>query len=344
MRFLPPTSASAARRADEASLGAVTALAVWTALIAGGGNGRSTPILLLLAGLVAAVLLGRRLAAWPGLVTNALATAIAGAFAVTYPALLGAGGAPTGYANANATLAGVGVLAAVASARRVPAGRERQTWTALAAALVVVTLLTGSFGGTIVLLLAGALLVLASRSRWPPVVAAGGAVAVGLALGVTVLLAVDNSLPLGDTEVVRVDLWSAAVDLAREDPVRGLGAGAFDERNPVTQDADLRWVHHEYLELAVELGGVGLVLVLALGLTVLARLALAGGAGVAAAAAVTLVAVHGAVDHIWHAPALLLVTALLVGDATGQRLGPSGRVTTAGGGRNGEMGPEGHCR
>lgn len=344
MRFSPPTSASAARRSDAASLVIVVALAAWTELVAGGGGGRSTPILLLLAGLVAAVGLGRRLGAWRGLVTNAVATAIAGAFALTYPGLLGAGGAPTGYANSNATLAAVGVMAAVASARRAPVGRRRQAWTALAAALVLTTLLTGSLGGTIVLVLAGALLVLASWSRWPPVVAAGGAVAVGLALSVTVLVATDDSMPLGHTEVVRVELWSAAVDLARDDPVLGSGAGAFEDRNPVTQDADLRWVHHEYLELAVEIGGVGLVLVLAFGLTVLARLALAGGAGTAAAAAVTIVALHGTVDHVWHAPALLLVTALLVGDATRQRIGPRGGAPTEGGGRGCEMSPKGHCR
>ncbi|MCO8127421.1 O-antigen ligase family protein [Acidimicrobiia bacterium EGI L10123] len=318
---LPPTTASAARRADVGALALVGGLAVWTALVAGGGEGRSAPVLLLLAGLVAAVLLGRRLAGWPGLVPKALASAIAGAFALTYPGLLGAGGAPTGYANSNATLAAVGVVAAVASARQAPAGRERQAWTAVAATLVVATLLTRSTAGIAVLALAGALLLLATWSRWPPVVAVGGAVATSLVLGLSVLLAVDDSAPLAGSDVVRVELWSAAVDLAREEPVRGLGPGAFEARNPVTQDADLRWVHHEYLELAVELGGVGVVLVVALGLAVLARLALAGGDGTTAAAAVTIVAVHGTVDHVWHAPALLLVSALLVGGATVWRTG-----------------------
>lgn len=325
---------------DVASTVVIVALAAWTGLVAGGGDGRPTPILFLLAGLVAAVLLGRRLSTWPGAVPNALATAVAGTFALTYPGVLGAGGAPTGYANSNATLAALGVMAAVSSARQAPAGRERQAWAALVASLVVATLLTGSAGGIIVLTTAGGLLLLASWSRWPPVVAAGGAVAVALALGVTVLLAVDDSAPLADTEAVRVELWSAAAGLAREDGVRGLGAGAFAERNPVTQDADLRWAHHEYLELAVELGGVGLVLVIALGLTVLVRLAAAGGAGTAAAAAVSVVAMHGTVDHVWHAPALLLVTALLVGDATGRRCDQPEAFATV----RDEMGPKGHCR
>lgn len=294
--------------------------------------------MLLLAGMVAAVAIGRRLCAWPGSLTNALATAIAGTFAITYPGLLGAGGAPTGYANSNATLAAVGVLAAVASARRALAGRKRQAWTAVAVALVVATLLTRSTAGIAVLVLAAALLLLAGGVRWPPLVATGGAVVVSFVFGVTVLLAVDGSAPVADAAVVRIEMWSAAVDLAREEPVRGLGPGAFEERNPVTQDADLRWVHQEYLELAVELGGVGVVLVVALGLAVLGRLSLAGGDGTAAAAAVTIVAVHGMVDHVWHSPAVLVVSALLIGDATGDKDRGAG-ISSHARWRNGSEGP-----
>lgn len=339
---LPPTTAErAAWWADVAALALVGGLAVWTALVAGGGDGRSTPVLLLLAGLVAAVLLGRRLAGWSGLIPKAMASAIAGAFALTYPGLLGAGGAPTGYANSNATLAAVGAVAAIASARQAPAGRERQAWTAVAAALVVATLVTRSTAGIAVLALAGTLLLLATWSRWPPVVAIGGAVATSLVLGLSVLLSVDDSAPFAGSDVVRVELWSAAVDLARQEPLRGLGPGAFEAHNPVTRDADLRWVHQEYLELAVELGGVGVVLVVALGLAVLARLALAGGDGTTAAAAVTIVAVHGTVDHVWHAPALLLVVALLVGGATRVKSSPA---ATLGGGSPAETGLKGHCR
>lgn len=316
-------------------LALVGALAAWTAFVAGGGQGRSTPVLVLLAGLVAAVLIGRRSAAWPGAVAKSVAVATTGAFALTYPSLLGTAGAPTGYANSNATLGAVGAMAAVAAARRTPAGPERQAWTGLTAALVAATLLTRSTAGVAVLALAGVLLLLAAWTRWPPVVAGAGAIAASVALGLSALLAVDGSAPMADTDAVRVELWTAAVDLAREDPVQGLGPGAFEDRNPVTRDADLRWVHHEYLELAVELGGVGLALVVGLGLATLARLGLAAADGTAAAAAVTAVAVHGTVDHVWHAPAILLVTALLVGDATGtgatgtDRQPPSVAATTA---------------
>jgi putative inorganic carbon (hco3(-)) transporter len=307
-RCLP---ASTARRADLAAVLSAIALASWASWVAGG---RSTPMVLLLVGLAGAVALGRHLTAWPGLVPKAVAAAIAGAFALTYPGLLGGGGAPTGYANTNATLAAVGAVSAVAAARQVPPGPDRQAWTGLAVGLAAVVLLTRSTAGGIVLLLVGALLISGLRSRWPPIAAVGGAIAVSLALGITTAMAVDDTFPLASSDLVRVELWSAAVDLAQEEPIRGLGAGAFEDRNPVTRDADLRWVHHEYLEIAVELGGVGLLLVVVLGLATLLRLAAAGRGGLVGSAALTIVALHGVVDHIWHAPVVLLMAALLVGD------------------------------
>lgn len=328
----PATDALVGARLDATSLALVGLLAGWTAFVAGGGEGRSTPVVLLLLALTGAVVAGRRLARWTGLVPKAVAAAITSTFVLTYPGLLGAGGAPTGYANANATLAAIGFVAAVASARRSPAGTERQVWTAAAAALGSAALLTRSTAGVAILVAVGALWLVAARVAWAPLVAAGGAIVASLALAVTVGTAVDGSAPLADTDHVRVELWSAAADLAKERSVTGLGAGAFEERNPVTDDADLRWVHHEYLELAVELGAVGLLLGIALGLSVLARLAIAGGAGTAAAAAVAIVALHGSVDHVWHVPALLLVVALLVGDGTGGRSeAPAGRTLSVAG-------------
>lgn len=313
------TDARASRLLGVGCIALVVSLAAWTALVAGGGHGRSSPVVLLLAGLAGAVALGHRLAAWPGLVPKSVAAGIGGALLLTFPGVLGAGGAPTGYANSNATLAAVGVVAAVAAARQAPAGAERQMWTAAAGGLTLAALVTRSAVGIAVLFGVAALWLIATRITWPPLVAAGGAVGVGLALALTVAVAVQGPGSSGGADVVRVGLWSAAVDLAHEQPISGLGPGAFEERNPVTADEDLRWVHHEYLELVVELGGVGLVLVVALGLAVLARLAVAGSDGTAAAAAFTVVALHGTVDHVWHAPAVLVVLALLVGDGTGSQ-------------------------
>lgn len=337
---LPPTTA---RRADVAVALLAGALAVWTVFVAGGGTGRSTPIVVLLGALALAVVAGRRLSTWTGLVPKAIAAAIAGAFVVTYPGLLSAGGAPTGYANSNATLAAVGVFAAAAAARAVPPGPSRQAWVGLAVGLVAMAALTRSTGGLLALGLAGALVTIALRCQRAPLVAVGGAIAGTLALGLTTAMAVDGSTPMATTDLVRVELWSAAVELAHEHPIRGLGAGAFEDRNPVTDDADLRWVHHEYLEVAVELGGVGLLLVTSLGLATMVGLAAAGRHGSMAAGALTVVALHGSIDHVWHAPAVLLLTALLVGDATGTRR-PAWSVITDGGSRPGRLGRTTRCR
>ncbi len=313
-------SASAtARLADAVGLALVAALAAWVGLFAGGGAGRAAPVLWLLAGLVAAVAVGRSLASMPGLVPRVIATAVAGTFALTYPGILGAGGAPTGYANSNATLAAVGVIAALGAARAATNAAARQAWGGVTIALVGITVMSGSVAGILVLAVALGLLLVSAVARWAPVVLGGGLIATSLVLGVTTAMALDDSSWLAGSDVVRVELWAAAADLAAEEPLRGLGAGGFEAANPVSQDADLRWVHHEYLELAAELGAVGLALVLALVGWVTWRLWLAAAhdpARVAlAGAAVTIVALHATVDHVWHTPAVLLLAAALVGDA-----------------------------
>lgn len=344
---MPPAVAAAvdARRTDVAGGVLVVALALWTAFVAGGGEGRSAPILWLLAGLTVAVAAGRRVARATDLLPGAVAAAAAGAIAITYPGLMRAAGAPTGYANANATLAAVGAIAAAGAAQRAEPGPARQAWTALAVALAVATAATGSVAGTLVLAVASALLVVAALVRWPAVAIAGGAVAVSLALGITASAAVDDDPWLASSDVVRVELWSGAAELIGERPATGLGGGAFAERNPVTDDTDLRWAHHEYLELAVELGAIGLLLAIALGLWAYLRLMVTAKTRPApaalAAAALTVVALHGTVDHIWHAPAVLLLTALLVGDATSDRIEHQTPATLRGR-RRGRLGPMVH--
>ncbi len=121
----------------------------------------------------------------------------------------------------------------------------------------------------------------------------------------------------------RTGALHAALRLVAQHPLTGTGPG----------HADLRWkghdhgtqlfayVHNEYLQVAAELGLVGLVL-LAILLVAIARLlwrARATGrpgatwAGVVAAAAAF--AVHSGFDFVWHLPAIVLTVTLLVGAA-----------------------------
>ncbi|MDQ3642935.1 MAG: O-antigen ligase family protein, partial [Actinomycetota bacterium] len=108
---------------------------------------------------------------------------------------------------------------------------------------------------------------------------------------------------------------------AGEHPVVGIGPGratlswvAADGRTLVA-----RYAHNEYVQLLVELGGVGLALLLALLVTVAQAVrsgrrtqpSLPLWAG--ATAGLVALAVGSGLDFLWHVPAVPLVGALLVG-------------------------------
>lgn len=163
--------------------------------------------------------------------------------------------------------------------------------------------------------------------RWPALLLLGGVVLAGAA---GLLATAGGGDGAGQTVAeARVNLASpdrtgalhAALRLVAQHPLTGTGPG----------QADLRWkgtghgthlyayVHNEYLQLAAELGLVGLVL-LAVLLAAMARLlwrarptdpASATWAGVVAAA--TAFIVHSGFDFVWHLPAIVLTVTLLIG-------------------------------
>ncbi len=121
----------------------------------------------------------------------------------------------------------------------------------------------------------------------------------------------------------RTGTLHAALGLVTQHPLTGTGPGR----------AHLRWkgqghgtqlfayVHNEYLQVAAELGLVGLVL-LALLLVAIAcllwRARATGGPGATwagAAAAAAAFATHSGFDFVWHLPAIVLTVTLLVGAA-----------------------------
>jgi O-Antigen ligase len=163
--------------------------------------------------------------------------------------------------------------------------------------------------------------------RWPALALGGGV----LIAGVAGLLASGGGVG-GAAQTVaaargnlaspdRTGALQAALRLVAQHPLTGTGPG----------QAELRWkgqdhgtqlfayVHNEYLQVAAELGLVGLAL-LAVLLAAMARLlwrarptgpASATWAGVVAAAAAF--AVHSGFDFVWHLPAIVLTVTLLVG-------------------------------
>ena len=295
-------------RLDLAGLAITAALGAWV----WSGDGRTAPVLALLAGMVV-VVAAARAAVTRGLpALGIVALAVAGTAVLTWPGMLRVTGAPLGYANANAALVGLGAVAAIGGGRR---------WRPLAIVLLAAVPATGSVAGTLVVLAGVALVVAALAGRWAPVAIVGGMVACSLALGVTVAIATgDDLFGLGERAAARAELWAGAEELADDEPLRGIGAGGFAEQNPVTDDADLRWAHHGPLQIAAELGIIGLVLALALAgwmwLSLLRAAASAPAAASVGAGAMTVVGLHASVDYVLHFPAVVLVAVWIFGAAT----------------------------
>ena len=112
----------------------------------------------------------------------------------------------------------------------------------------------------------------------------------------------------------------AALDVARAHPLTGVGPGrAVLEWTGPSGPLRARYVHNEYVQVLVELGGVGIALLLA-ALVAVAQLVARSAAAVreralwaGAAAGLVALAVGSAFDFLWHVPAVPLVGALLVG-------------------------------
>lgn len=311
-----------ASSADGLGAGLVAVLAAWTVIGAGSGPDEASSVLWLSGGVAALYAMGR----WvterePLAVHRIVALAVGGSIVLTLPGVVRAGGAPLGYANANAALGGLGALAALGVAVAEPTQRLRVAWAALAGGLVLAVIATGSHAGAIALLVGAALLAVSALLRRPAAVVLGGAVAVVAVLGVTAVIAHGaDPAGLGDRSGVRGELWGAAAELTAAHPLRGVGVGGFEEQNPVSGDADLRWAHHGYLQMGAETGLIGLSLLLAVVGWTYARLGLAAvqapHRAALGAAALTLVALHATVDHVLHHPALVLTLAAMVGAAT----------------------------
>jgi hypothetical protein len=165
--------------------------------------------------------------------------------------------------------------------------------------------------------------------RWPALVLLGGVLVAG-AIG---LLATGGGVGGAAHTVAdaRVNLASpdrtgalhAALRLVAQHPLTGTGPGQahlqWEGQGHGTQL--FAYVHNEYLQVAAELGLVGLVL-LALLLVAIARLlwrarttGRPGATWAGAAAAAAAFATHSGFDFVWHLPAVVLAVTLLVGAA-----------------------------
>ncbi len=237
------------------------------------------------------------------------------------------------YDNARAAVGALGVVAVAWMVGTTAKAFWRWTWIAGGLGLAFLTASIGSAAALLALVFALTLVGLARVAGRPgPAVALSAAVVV-LTLATTVAIGRGaDPFGLGERAGVRQELWAAAVDLAGEQPLRGVGPGDFAGRHPVTTDRDLRWAHHGPLQVAAEMGLVGLALLLALSAWAGLELYVLSGRGsvgttawvpiASGAAAWALVSLHACVDYVLHEPAVPLLLAGLVGAATsGRRAG-----------------------
>lgn len=223
-----------------------------------------------------------------------------------------------GYANANAALA----VQLIALAGLI-ALHHRTRWHGLAAVAigVVALLANASQGGTATGLIVLAAVVVAllhrgARRRWPVVVLSLGLCVVA----VTILMSLARRTVWPDWAVtalsrVRHDMWNAAWAAFRRAETFGFGPGRYAEVNPWARDADTMSAHSLPLQVAAELGTVGLTLLTLIVLCGLAWAAIAHSPQAAwiTIAAWTALSTHAFMDHLLEYWPIPLAAGLVLG-------------------------------
>lgn len=302
--------------------------AIWVVLPFGlarlHGQGRPWPIAMLsLAGVVAVVggrALGMRSQRWAPMALTAL---IVIAIGTSWPISAGPGAGPFNYRNATATSLIVAVTACSVLASTVRSKRLRLVAAASAIVLGLVAAAAAMAAGLGLLMMAIPLLCLMGRlsPRRALLYCLVGwlAVLTGTVVVAMLFTGDSGSAVIGLIDPVRVQLWHEAMELFRHNPL-GVGPGSFATFSPTGgQDLDLRWAHHEYLQMGAELGWAGMALTIATvtwGFAALRSAAESRSGGVVAAfgaAGLAAIAIQGAADHVLHYPAIVLAMCLLQG-------------------------------
>jgi len=269
------------------------------------------------------IVLGAWLGWWAGQRLDPQTVAKIAIVAVAYVALAALltnhpGRGVIGYANANAALA----VQLIALAGLI-ALHHRARWHGLAAVAigVVALLANASQGGTATGLIVLAAVVVAllhrgARRRWPVVMMSLGICAVA----VTVLMSLARRTTWPDWALtalhpVRHDMWNAAWAAFRRAETFGFGPSGYAQVNPWARDADTMSAHSLPLQVAAELGTVGLTLLTLIFLCGLAWAAIAHTtqAGWITIAAWTALSAHAFMDHLLEYWPIPLAAGLVLG-------------------------------
>ncbi|HUR73963.1 MAG TPA: O-antigen ligase family protein [Sporichthya sp.] len=249
---------------------------------------------------------------------------------------------PLHYGNADGALFALGVAAAAIAAVRATPAQRLLRWTATGG-LVLITFATTSRAAAALALAIVAVAPLAGRAavrRW---CAAIGLAAVAVAAVIVVAWAAGHP-PLEASRAEsalssrRVQLWSEADDLIRAEPLFGVGPGRFSVESPTAaRFPSTSETHSEYLQVAAETGIPGAALLAALVGWVFGALHRSRRdprAVVIATAAAASLGIQGAIDYVWHFPAIMVVGAALLGVTTAIS-GPRAAATNPKGRRTG---------
>ena len=294
------------------------------ALSAATNGGAAGPVLTLILGSAAALVLGRILGRIHRMLVPAAVVVAAIAVAAALGPVVGGGplGGPFGYRNATGAFY---VQAAIAAL--MVAVAARRTWlralaVVAAVPLAVVAAVDSWAAGVGLLTVAVALLGLAG-ARWVRVSIVLAGALVGLMLAGTVVLGATYQ-PGDDGPFVRalterrVVLWHESLTIMAAHP-GGVGPGRFKDVDPTAmRDPDASWAHNEFLQQGVELGWAGLALLVLVFVWGFARLLVHPSPDVVVAlgaASLAALGIHACVDYVLHFPAVPLSAAALVGAA-----------------------------
>jgi hypothetical protein len=269
----PPVSVPLSRlsRLELVGLALLAGGVAWTLVVGFWRDANPWPLVGILIGSVAALLLADRVSRRSGLaVPLGLALLPFVAAVVARQSLLDRWA--LGYANASGALYLIAAAAAVMFGLRATTGRGRRAAAVLAAFWAVLVLLVNAqtaavFAG----LLAVGLFVRSARAVRVAVVAGGAATlltlagAIALGLGYVRWLRTDVLFHAVDSTLgqVRVALWHDALEQITARPIVGVGPGQF-RADSVALDDWAATVHNEVLQVTAETGLIGGVLVLAL--------------------------------------------------------------------------------
>lgn len=329
----PPALALRTSRWAEGAAGSLALAAAWTVISSGASGGSPYGVVGTIAAsaatLVATSLLPRS-SRWRVLATitgSAVILAVVFGGDILSPSPRGG---PFGYANATGGFYLLATVAGLMLATSASTSWARRAGWAAAAPCAVIVVTSGSAANSVLLVLVAAALGVAPVLERRPgitrvaIVGMGALLAVVFAGSVVIGAGYGGGRSRNPLDERRQALWRDAITLIRENPVVGVGPGRFATESPVARsDADARWAHNGFLQVAAEIGLPGLLLIAsAFAFTVagLAATAQPDVMSILATAGVIAFGIGSSVDYLMHFPALPVTAAALAGTAMNSEL------------------------